>query len=234
MSDKPKWMGDLKPVRGQSEYEGKMEELADLDRYGIRPILATLEATGQLQNTVIFFTSENGYLHGEHRERAKDLPYWESSEVPFFVEGPGVKSGATRTAFVNHTDLMPTTCEIAGIRPAALDVDGRSMLADLRRHAFFGWRKRMLISGSDDVGPELNPGGSNDPSGRWWLLREGRMAFILREDGAKERYWMGSDPYQQWSKARTAKRALIERLTDTVKAMRAASGATRRQLEAAP
>ena len=60
------------------------------------------------------------------------------------------------------------------------------------------------------------------------------MAFILRENGAKELYWMGSDPYQQWSKARTAKRALIERLTDTVKAMRAASGATRRQLEAAP
>jgi hypothetical protein len=113
-----------------------MEELADLDRYGIRPILAALETTGQLQNTVIFFTSDNGYLHGEHRQRAKDLPYWESSEVPFFVKGPGVKSSATRTAFVNHTDLMPTTCEIAGIRPAALDVDGRSMLANLRRRAF--------------------------------------------------------------------------------------------------
>jgi N-acetylglucosamine-6-sulfatase len=234
MSDKPKWMRDLKPIRGQPEYEGKMEELADLDRYGIRPILAALEATGQLQNTVIFFTSDNGYLHGEHRQRAKDLPYWESSEVPFFVKGPGVKSGATRTAFVNHTDLMPTTCEIAGIRPAALDVDGRSMLANLARGSFSGWRKRMLISGSDDVGPELNPGGSNDPSGRWWLLREGRKAFILRENGAKELYLMGSDPYQQRSKARTAKRALIGRLTDTVKAMRAASGETRRQLEAAP
>jgi hypothetical protein len=129
---------------------------------------------------------------------------------------------------------MPTTCEIAGIRLAALDVDGRSMLANLRRRAFSGWRKRMLISGSDDVGPELNPGGSNDPSGRWWLLREGRKAFILRENGAKELYLMGSDPYQQRSKARTAKRALIGRLTDTVKAMRAASGETRRQLEAAP
>ena len=237
MSDKPKWMRDLPPAslgKARREYEGKMEELADLDHHGMRPILAALEATGQLQDTVIFFTSDNGYLHAEHRQRAKDLPYWESSEVPFFVRGPGVKSGATRTALVNHTDLMPTTCEIAGIRLAALDVDGRSMLANLRRRAFSGWRKRMLISGSDDVGPELNPGGSNDPSGRWWLLREGRKAFILRENGAKELYLMGSDPYQQRSKARTAKRALIGRLTDTVKAMRAASGETRRQLEAAP
>jgi N-acetylglucosamine-6-sulfatase len=234
MSDKPKWMRDLKRVKGQSEYEGKKEELEDLDRFCIRPILAALEATGQLQNTVIFFTSDNGYLHGEHRQRAKDLPYWESSEVPFFVKGPGVKSGVTRTAFVNHTDLMPTTCEIAGIRPAALDVDGRSMLANLRRRAFSGWRKRMLISGSDDVGPELNPGGSNDPSGRWWLLREGQKVFILRENGTKELYSMGSDRYQERSKARTADPALIERLTTSVKEMRAASGETRRQLEVAP
>src|SRR5215213_1866632 len=235
MSDKPKLMRHLPRISAQAEFEGKKEELADLDRYGLRLILAALEATSQLANTVIFFTSDNGYLHGEHRLRAKDKPYWECSEVPFFVKGPGVKSGATRrTALVNHTDLMPTTCVIAGISPSSLDVDGRSMLTNLGRRNFSGWRNRMLVSGSNDVGPEMNPGGSNDPSGRWWLLREGRTAFILRENGAKELYLMGSDPYQQRSKARTAKRALIGRLTDTVKAMRAASGETRRQLEAAP
>lgn len=237
MSDKPQWMRDLPLVNTdsvQAEYEGKMEELADLDSKGISPILAALEATGQRDNTVIFFTSDNGYLHGEHRERKKDLPYWESAEVPFFVKGPGVKSGTTRSALVNHTDLMPTTCEIAGVPRASLEVDGRSMLANLSANTFSGWRKRMLVSGSDDVGPQLNPGGSNDPSGRWWLLREGEKAFILRENGAKELYWMGTDPHQERSKARTADPALIERLTTTVKDMRAASGATRRQLEAAP
>jgi hypothetical protein len=45
---------------------------------------------------------------------------------------------------------------------------------------------------------------------------------------------MKSDPYQERSKARAAKRTLIEGLTDTVKAMRAASGQARRQLEEAP
>jgi arylsulfatase A-like enzyme len=218
----------------QHEYEGKLEELADLDSKGISPILAALEATGQLANTVIFFTSDNGYLHGEHRERHKDLPYWESSEVPFFVKGPGVRSGVRRTALVNHTDLMPTTCAIAGVPLSSLEVDGRSMLTHLGADSFSGWRNRMLVSGSDDVGPQLNPGGSNDPSGRWWLLREGEKAFIFRENGAKELYWLGSDPYQERSKARTADPALIERLTNTVRDMRAASGATRRQLESAP
>jgi N-acetylglucosamine-6-sulfatase len=234
MSDKPKWMRDLPRIKAQAEFEGKKEELADLDRYGLRPILAALEATSQLANTVIFFTSDNGYLHGEHHLRAKDKPYWECSEVPFFVKGPGVKSGVTRTALVNHTDLMPTTCAIAGIRSSSLDVDGRSMLTNFGRRTFSGWRKRMLVSGSNDVGPEMNPGGSNDPSGRWWLLREGRTAFILRENGTKELYRMKWDPYQERSKARAAKRTLIERLTDTVKAMRAAGGQTRRQLEEAP
>jgi N-acetylglucosamine-6-sulfatase len=237
MSDKPRWMRDLPPVdlgEVQAEYEGKMEELADLDYYGMRSILGALGQTGQLANTVIFFTSDNGYLHGEHRMKHKDEPYWESAEVPFFAKGPGVRSGATRKALVNHTDLMPTTCEIAGISPASLDVDGRSMLPYLGADAFSGWRKRMLVSGSEDVGPRLNPGGSNDPSGRWWLLREGQKAFMLRENGARELYLMGTDPYQERSKARTADPALVERLTNYVNNLRVASGATRRQLEEAP
>jgi N-acetylglucosamine-6-sulfatase len=240
MSDKPTWMRNL-PLADtaaiQQEYEGKLEELADLDSKGMRPILAALEATGQLANTVIFFTSDNGYLHGEHRLRKKDQPYWESSEVPFFVKGPGVRSGTPRTisnVLVNHTDLMPTTCEIAGVPLASLEVDGRSMLPYLGAASFSSWRKRMLITGSDDVGWQLNPGGSNDPSGRWWLLREGQKVFILRENGTKELYSMGSDPYQERSMTRTADPALIQRLLTSVKEMRAASGERRRQLEAAP
>jgi hypothetical protein len=108
------------------------------------------------------------------------------------------------------------------------------MLPYLNANGFSNWRKRMLISGSDDVGPQLNPGGSNDPSGRWWLLREGNKAFILRENGAKELYWLGTDPYEERSKARTADPALIERLTNLVKDMRVAKGADRRRLEEAP
>jgi N-acetylglucosamine-6-sulfatase len=234
MSDKPRWMRKLKKEKWaelQAEYEGKSEELADLDLWSIRPILAALEATGQLQNTFIFFTSDNGYLHGEHRLKLKDQPYWESSEVPFFAKGPGVRRGM-RTAFVNHTDLMPTTCEIARIPFSSLDVDGRSMLANLGRDAFSNWRKRMLITGSKAVGPNgSNKGGANNPSGRWWLLREGAAAFILHENGTKELYWLKSDPHQLRNRRQAAKQSLINRLTETTKAMRGAEGQERRRLE---
>jgi N-acetylglucosamine-6-sulfatase len=244
MSDKPTWMRNL-PLANtaaiQQEYEGKLEELADLDSKGISPILAALEETGQLANTVIFFTSDNGYLHGEHRLRKKDRPYWESSEVPFFVKGPGVKGPDPVTGLppisnelVNHTDLMPTTCAIAGVTLPSDQVDGRSMLPYLGANSFSNWRKRMLITSSNDVGPQQNPGGSNEPSGRWWLLREGDLVFILRENGTKELYTMGTDPYQERSTHRTADPALIQRLLTSVKEMRVASGEKRRQLEAAP
>ena len=83
------------------------------------------------------------------------------------------------------------------------------------------------------MGAELNPGGSVDATGRWWLLREPEEAFILRENVARELYWMKNDPHQERSKARGAKRAHIERLTDTVKAMKQASGEARRRLEEA-
>ena len=92
----------------------------------------------------------------------------------------------------------------------------------------------MLTIGSDDVGPERNPGGSNDPSGRWWLLAEGDKRFILRENGARELYYMGADPFQNRSRHEEADPALIRRLTEAVEAMRAARGEERRALEATP
>jgi hypothetical protein len=104
------------------------------------------------------------------------------------------------------------------------------MLPYLGAASFSGWRKRMLVSGSNGE----TAGGSNDPSGRWWLLREGSMVFILRENGAKELYLMGTDPYQERSTHRTADPALMQRLTTSVKELRAASGERRRRLEAAP
>ena len=139
MSDKPAWMRNLSLANTaavRAEYEGKLEELADLDSKGIVPILAALEDTGQLANTLIFFTSDNGYLHAEHRLRKKDRPYWESSEVPFLVKGPGVKgpgvsSRTISNVLVNHTDLMPTTCAIAGVPP--LRPGGRPLHAAVPR-----------------------------------------------------------------------------------------------------
>jgi arylsulfatase A-like enzyme len=238
MGDKPAWMRRLGKVERSKigeVIEGKKEELADLDRRCMRPVLEALAESGQLRNTVVFFTSDNGYMAGEHRLKGKDHPYWESAEVPFFARGPGVASGARSPALVSHVDLTPTICELAGVSLALLEADGRSMVRGLSSGRFGPWRERMLTGGSKDVGPEGgNPGGSNDPSGRWWLLAEGDKRFILRENGAKELYRMNSDPFQNRSHDDEADPALIRRLTEAVEDMRRARGEERRRLEGAP
>jgi arylsulfatase A-like enzyme len=224
---KPGWMKKLDPATGhQSEFEGKKEELRELDQEGIKHIYETLEATGQLENTVIIFTSDNGYHHAEHRLMRKDRPYWESAQVPFFIRGPGVPIGTT-TDLVSHVDLFPTTLELMGVDVPS-QADGRS-LVPLLTPIPPDWRKRLLVTGSSTVGP--NPGGANEPSGRWWLLREGVKAFILRESGFRELYWMLSDPYQMYNKAGTADQAMVDRMEEYVRAMKVSSGDARRALE---
>jgi hypothetical protein len=86
------------------------------------------------------------------------------------------------------------------------------MLGGLRRGSFGkGWRKRMLITGSKAVGPNgSNKGGANNPSGRWWLLREGSAAFILHENGTKELYWLKSDPHQLRNRRQAPEQSLID------------------------
>ena len=57
-------------------------------------LIGELEDAGELDNTFILFTSDNGYELGEHRIRfKKGYPYEESTRVPLFVRGPGVPAG---------------------------------------------------------------------------------------------------------------------------------------------
>ncbi len=76
MSDKPLWMRDL-PLRDlaslQRVYEGKLEELGDVDDWVDR-VVSTLAGTDQLRHTLIFFVSDNGFLLGEHRLYGKLPP----------------------------------------------------------------------------------------------------------------------------------------------------------------
>jgi arylsulfatase A-like enzyme len=150
--------------------------------------------------------------------------------VPFFWSGPGVGVGVSSGAHVSTVDIAPTVLEAAGIDPGPLGMDGR--VVDLATGE--SGRKRLLVTGSDDVGPEQNPDGANNPTGRWWLLAEDTKRFILRENGARELYRMGADPFQNRSHHEKADPALIRRLTETVEAMRAARGEKRRRLEGAP
>ena len=105
----------------------RQQALLSVDQ-GVRRIVRALEAAGELEDTLLVFTSDNGYMIGEHRIReSKVLPYEPSIRVPLLLRGPGIPSGATRSQLVWNGDLAPTILEAAGAR-AAWQTDGMSLL----------------------------------------------------------------------------------------------------------
>ena len=94
----------------------RMVEMLDAD---VGRLLNAVEAAGELQDTVIVFTSDHGDGRGRHLHVSKWYPYEEAVKVPMIVSCPGrVKEGQRDTAhLVSGLDVMPTLCDCAGIAP---------------------------------------------------------------------------------------------------------------------
>ena len=74
-------------------YRQRMESLLAVDE-GVAAIMQALQQTGELDSTLVIFTSDNGYFHGEHRVPAgKVLVYEPSIRVPLLMRGPGIPGG---------------------------------------------------------------------------------------------------------------------------------------------
>ena len=83
------------------------------------------------KRTYVIFTSDNGYMHGEHRIRAEKVqPYEEAIKVPLVIRGPGVPAGERISDPVANVDLAPTILDLAEVQVAediARPIDGRSL-----------------------------------------------------------------------------------------------------------
>lgn len=97
-----------------------------------------------IDRTIIVFTSDNGFLHGEHRMVEKVVPYEESIRVPLYIAVPGVTGPLAVDALVVNNDLTPTVAHLAGVAPRR-PVDGRSLVPLLTGPAPADWRQRFLI-----------------------------------------------------------------------------------------
>jgi N-acetylglucosamine-6-sulfatase len=128
----------------------------------VSQIVATLDERGELDNTWIIFTSDNGYNLGAHRLIHKMAPYEESIRVPLVIAGPGVNTqlqGKSLAQITLESDYAPTIADIAGVATPA-DVDGRSLLPLLRGEKVVSWRNDMLLQyvtagAANGVGAEL-------------------------------------------------------------------------------
>ena len=110
-------------------------------------LLDSLRESGELDNTYVVFTSDNGFHMGQHRLGAgKWTAYEEDIRVPLIVRGPGVPEGKTLPHMVLNNDLAPTFADLAGVDPPDF-VDGRSLapLLDETPTPEEDWRQRFLV-----------------------------------------------------------------------------------------
>ncbi len=84
---------------------------------GIGKILAALEATGALENTLIIFTSDHGDALGDHGLAFKSFFYESMAHVPLIIRGPGVAAGQRCPALVSMLDLVPLFYRTCGVTP---------------------------------------------------------------------------------------------------------------------
>lgn len=157
ISDKPAWMQRLSRLnaadieRLDRRYARRAHSMLALDE-AVQDVVSALERRGLLENTYVFFTSDNGYMMGQHRlPQTKDALYEESIRVPFVVLGPGVPAGAMSDAIALNIDLAPTFAELAGLEPP-VPMDGRSLLPLLSGAPGVGWRADFLVEHSDSGG----------------------------------------------------------------------------------
>jgi arylsulfatase A-like enzyme len=162
--------------------------------------MAVLEATGELDNTYVLFTSDNGFFLGEHRRRhGKTLPYEPSLRVPLLLRGPGIPAGERRTDPFAMIDFAPTFLAMAGAQPEP-SVDGQSMLG-VAEHGDRGWRRGILTeTGPREIGPDVAISGLLDrPRGPSPLrfsqgVRTARYLYVEHASRERELYDLRRDP----------------------------------------
>ena len=169
---------------------GRLRSLMAVEE-GVGKILKALEETNQLNNTVIVFTSDNGYFYGEHGLSVeRRLAYEESIRMPLLMRYPPVvRAGTVRDEFALNIDLAPTLLELAGV--SAPIVDGRS-LVPLLNGPGSDWRRSFLIEYySDKVIPRVRQMG-------YKAVRTERWKYIhyYELDGMDELYDLTADPYE--------------------------------------
>jgi len=158
VADKPAWFpteyANLTTVQVamlNRQYRHRLEALRALDDL-FGTIQARLDAAGRWNDSYVVFTSDNGWLYGEHRVVGKVLAYEESIRVPLLLRGPGVAPGAQRSALVLNNDLAPTIAALAGVVLPTV-ADGRDLAPLFRADAPPAWRRRFLVEHFRDAAP---------------------------------------------------------------------------------
>ncbi|MBI3981550.1 MAG: sulfatase-like hydrolase/transferase [Gemmatimonadetes bacterium] len=169
----------------------RLEMLLGVDE-SLARIEQALRELGELDNTVLIITSDNGYFYGEHGlNEERRLAYEESIRLPLIIRYPPVaRAGTTYEHMVQTLDLAPTILALAGVTDTVMR-HGRSLVPLLDGSAG-AWRSSVLIEYySDQVFPRIRNMG-------YQAVRTERYKYIhyLELPGMDELYDLEADPFE--------------------------------------
>jgi arylsulfatase A-like enzyme len=193
-SDKPPWVRSLRFSLAEARRvrTPQLRTLRSVDDL-VGAVMTRLRDLAELPDTLVIYTSDNGYVWGDHRlggdhgtAGQKRFPYTASVKVPFFLRWDGhVAAGTTDARLAGMVDVVPTVLDAAGLDPDYA-LDGHSLLSAYARG-------RILLEYWHD------PGAPGIPA--WISLRTRGFQFIewYDPDGSvsfREYYDLMSDPWQ--------------------------------------
>jgi N-acetylglucosamine-6-sulfatase len=232
VSDKPAWMRNTPSLTSEElgklrqRYRQRLRSLQSVDEM-VGRLVGVLRETGELSNTYIVFTSDNGLHLGEHRiNQKKWTAYEEAIHVPLLIRGPGVPRGVIRSQMALNNDLAPTFASWAGVTPPDF-VDGRSLTPLLSASPPSSWRSAFLVEHwLDENGDDY---AATIPD--YTAVRTGRHLFARYATGETELYDLKNDPYELQSLHNTASTELKSRLASRLDALESCAAQSCRSAE---
>jgi arylsulfatase A-like enzyme len=233
-SSAPPWLASRTPLTdGEKEqidkaFRKRAQAVRSVDTM-IGTVQAALDKAGVRDDTVIVFTSDNGYHMGEYRlTPGKQTAFDTDVHVPLVVTGPGVEAGATVDRPAENIDLRPTFEALAGARTPD-QVDGESLVPLLNGATPQPWRTVGLVEHHgpdfDSTDPDKPKKNSGNPS-TYEAIRGTTFTYVEYTDGTKEYYDRTQDPQELHNTAAELPPDTAKQLHETLRAMTSCHGAT--------
>jgi arylsulfatase A-like enzyme len=133
---------ELKKWKYQKYIKDYLRCIASVDD-NVGRLLDYLDQAGLKENTIVIYTSDQGFFLGDHDWFDKRFMYEESLRMPFLIRYPGkIKAGTTQSDMILNVDFAPTILEYAGL-PIPSEIQGRSFVLLLNGKQPKDWRKAM-------------------------------------------------------------------------------------------
>jgi hypothetical protein len=204
-SDKPAYIRDSLPrntTREDTFHRNQLRSLQAVDR-AVGALIDKLQTLGLLDNTVIIYTSDNGFLWGEHGLSGKGQPYEESIRVPLIVVAPGVAPREDDSLVVSNLDVPTTIWHLAGLPTAT---DGLNLLP-LLHDPHLSWRPEGVFLEHFSINKV------------WAGWRTRTYKYVEHATGERELYDLVADSYELENVVtQPAYRDIVDRLAQCIAA----------------